>query len=62
MSELKQSIVKNILDRKFTKANSEFGDMMKNKVYDAISNFKQSFKYVAHVKQPESPAETKTEE
>ncbi len=58
MSELKQNIVKNILDRKFSKANSEFGDMMRNKAYAAIDNFKQSFKYVSHeIKPEEAPKE-----
>ena len=54
MSELKKSIVQNILDRKFSKANSEFGDMMRNKVYNAISDFKNGFKYVTQEKQPDS--------
>tara|TARA_B110000495_G_scaffold183685_1_gene180139 strand:+ start:675 stop:863 length:189 start_codon:yes stop_codon:yes gene_type:complete len=61
MSELKQNIVKNILDRKFSKANSEFGDMMRNKVYDVIKDFKRDFKYVTQVKQTETGTEDKTD-
>jgi hypothetical protein len=57
-TELKQNIIKNILNKKFTQANSEFGSMMKNKAYAAIDNFKQSFKYVAHeIKPEEAPKE-----
>ena len=61
MSELKQNIVKNILDRKFSKANSEFGDMMRNKVYDVIKDFKRDFNYVTQVKQTETGTEDKTD-
>ena len=57
MSDLKKSIVKNILDRKFSKANGEFADMMRNKVYNTIADFKKGFKYVAQEKQPEPTAD-----
>ena len=53
MSENEQSIVKNIIDKKFTKANDQFTDMMKNKVYQAVDNFKKGFKYITHDKAPE---------
>ena len=53
MSENETSIVKNIIDKKFTKANDQFTDMMKNKVYQAVDNFKKGFKYVTHEKVPE---------
>ena len=55
---VKNNIIQNIIDKKFTKANSQFGDMMKNKAYAAIDDFKQSFKYVAHeIKPEETPKE-----
>tara|TARA_B110001454_G_C12638129_1_gene400006 strand:- start:426 stop:614 length:189 start_codon:yes stop_codon:yes gene_type:complete len=57
-TELKSNIIQNIIDKKFTKANSEFGDFMRNKAYAAIDNFKQSFKYVTHeIKPEEAPKE-----
>ena len=46
MGELKKSIVKNILDKKFNKANGDFGQLMKDKTYSAIDKFKSAFKYV----------------
>ena len=47
MSDLKQSIIKNILDKKFNKANGNFGQLMKDKTFGAINKFKGAFKYVA---------------
>ena len=44
---LKASIVQNVLDRKFSRANSEFANMMRDKAYAAIDDFKSAFKYVA---------------
>ena len=62
MSDLKNNIIKNILDRKFSKANVEFGDMMKNKVYSAISDFKDNFKYVAQeIEKPATTPQDKTD-
>jgi len=56
--EVKNTVLQNIIDKKFTKANYEFGDMMRNKAYAAIDNFKQSFKYVSHeIKPEEAPKE-----
>ena len=45
MSDLKKNIIKNILDKKFNKANDDFASLMKTKTYDAIDNFKSAFKY-----------------
>ena len=50
MSDNEQGIVKNIVDKKFTQANNQFTDMMRNKVYQAVSDFKTVFKYVTHDK------------
>mgnify|MGYP006158832065 FL=1 len=54
-------LIQNIVDKKFTKANSEFGDMMRNKAYATVDNFKQNFKYVTHDVKPE-PEETPKED
>ena len=45
MSDLKKNIIKNILDKKFNKANDDFASLMKDKTHDAIDNFKSAFKY-----------------
>lgn len=45
MSDLKQTIFKNILDKKFTKANKEITKLMKDKVFTTIDQFKKQFKY-----------------
>jgi hypothetical protein len=60
MSENETNIVKNIIDKKFTQANNQFTDMMRNKVYKAVDDFKKGFKYVTHDKAPE--VETKENE
>ena len=44
MSDSEESIVRNIIDKKFTKANGQFTDMMRNKVYKAVDDFKKGFK------------------
>ncbi|MBK02961.1 MAG: hypothetical protein CL464_10970 [Acidimicrobiaceae bacterium] len=61
MSELKKSIIKNILGKKFNQANSDFGQLMKDKTYIAIDKFKGAFKYVAldPEKTPKEKEETK---
>ena len=41
MSDSEPSIIKNIIDKKFTKANSQFTDMMRNKIYSAVDDFKK---------------------
>ena len=53
MSENETSIVKNIIDKKFTKANNQFTDLMRNKIYKAVDDFKKRFKYVTHEIKPE---------
>jgi hypothetical protein len=60
MSENETSIVKSIIDKKFNQANEKFADMMRNKVYQAVDDFKKGFKYVTHDKAPE--VETKESE
>jgi hypothetical protein len=57
-TEVQSNLIKSIIDKKFTQANSEFGNMMRNKAYSAIDDFKQSFKYVTHeIKPEEAPKE-----
>lgn len=46
MSDDKIVMVKQIVDKKYTKANDIVHDMLKNKAFDAINNFKTGFKYV----------------
>ena len=46
MSELKTTIVKNILDKKYNKANIDFEKSLKQKTFDAIDKYKQAFKFV----------------
>ena len=53
MSDSEESIVRNIIDKKFNQANEKFTDMMRNKVYKAVDDFKKGFKYVTHDKAPE---------
>ena len=53
MSEKEPSIVKSIIDKKFNQANEKFTDMIRNKVYKAVDDFKKGFKYVTHDKAPE---------
>ena len=43
---LKTTIVKNILDKKYNKANGEFEKTLKQKTFDAIDKYKQVFKFV----------------
>lgn len=45
--DLKQSIIKNVLDKKFSRANAEFATMMRDKAVSAIADFKNAFKYVS---------------
>ena len=54
MSDSEPSIVKNIIDKKFTKANNQFTDLMRNKIYTAVDDFKKGFKYITHDKAPEA--------
>ena len=41
------------LTAEFTQANEKFADMMKNKIYKTVDDFKKGFKYVTHDKAPE---------
>ncbi len=52
------NLVKSIVDKKFTKANTSFADMMRNKVYKAVDDFKKGFKYVTHDITPEPQEKT----
>ena len=60
MSDSEESIVRNIIDKKFNQANEKFTDMMRNKVYKAVDDFKKGFKYVTHDKAQE-PQQDKTD-
>ena len=67
MSDLKNNIFKNILDKKFTQANKDFGSVMKSKIFTGIDDFKKSFVYnprdVSGEEVPEEvPTETPKEE
>jgi len=62
MSDLKKNIIKNILDKKFNKANDDFASLMKDKTHSAIDNFKSAFKYTKLETEPEvEPTETQPE-
>jgi hypothetical protein len=45
--EIKSNIVQSVIDKKFSRANSEFANLMRDKAYAAIDDFKNAFKYVA---------------
>ena len=63
MSDLKNTIMTNILDRKFNKATKELQNIMKNKVFTTIDDFKKSFVYNPRdVSGEEVPTETPKEE
>ena len=55
MSDNNPNLIQNILNKKFTKANVEFADMMRNKVYKAVDDFKKDFKYVTTQEQEKVP-------
>tara|TARA_B100000676_G_scaffold309592_1_gene373564 strand:- start:120 stop:323 length:204 start_codon:yes stop_codon:yes gene_type:complete len=62
MSDLKKSIIKNILDKKFNKANDDFASLMKDKTHSAIQDFKSAFKYTKLEPETETePTETQPE-
>ena len=46
-TNLKASLVQNVIDRKFSRANSDFANLMRDKAYAAIDDFKNAFQYVA---------------
>ena len=41
--EIKASLVQNVIDRKFSRANSDFANLMRDKAYAAIDDFKNAF-------------------
>jgi hypothetical protein len=43
MSDLKNSIMSNILDKKFNKATKDLQNIMKDKVFTTIDDFKKKF-------------------
>ena len=45
--EIKASLVQNVIDKKFSRANTEFANLMRDKAYAAIDDFKNAFQYVA---------------
>lgn len=57
--DLKQSIIKNVLDKKFSRANAEFATMMRDKAVSAIADFKNAFKYVSSNDEIESEPQEK---
>ena len=44
---LKANIVQSVLDKKFSRANAEFANLMRDKGYDAIEDFKNAYSYIA---------------
>ena len=58
-ANLKASIVQSVLDKKFSRANAEFANLMRDKAYAAIDDFKNAYSYVAVQKKE---AETKEPE
>jgi hypothetical protein len=45
--EIKASLVQNVIDKKFSRANNDFANLMRDKAYAAIDDFKNAFQYVA---------------
>ena len=63
MSDLKTNIFNNIIAKKFTQANKDFGSVMKSKIFTGIDDFKKSFVYNPRdVSGDEVPVETPKEE
>ena len=44
---LKANIVQRVLDKKFSRANAEFANLMRDKAYAAIDDFKNAYSYIA---------------
>lgn len=61
MADKDLTLMQNVFDKKFTKANVTLSDMLKNKAFDAIQDFKNNFKYVTTQKVDDTPTETKEE-
>ena len=61
-TNLKASIVQSVLDKKFSRANAEFANLMRDKAYAAIDDFKNAYSYVAvQKKEPETKEPEKKE-
>lgn len=60
--EIKASLVQNVIDRKFSRANAEFANLMRDKAYAAIDDFKNAFQYVAIQKKEVEAAAAEKEE
>ena len=61
-TNLKASIVQSVLDKKFSRANAEFANLMRDKAYAAIDDFKNAYSYVAVQKKDAETKETKETE
>ena len=59
--DAKANIVQSVLDKKFSRANSQFADMMRDKAYQSIEDFKNAFKYVAVQKLQKKEADLEKE-
>ena len=59
--EIKASLVQNVIDKKFSRANSDFANLMRDKAYSAIDDFKNAFQYVA-IQKKEAEAEAAASE
>ena len=63
MSDLKNTIMTNILDKKFNKATKELQNIMKSKVFTTIDDFKKQFVFnPSDLSSEEVPVETPKEE
>ena len=49
-TNVKASLIQSVLDRKFSKANTEFANLMRDKAYAAIDDFKNAYNYVSNQK------------
>lgn len=61
-TNLKASIVQSVLDKKFSRANAEFANLMRDKAYAAIDDFKNAYSYVAVQKKDAETKETEKKE
>lgn len=58
---LKANIVQSVLDKKFSRANAEFANLMRDKAYAAIDDFKNAYSYIA-VEKAAKEAEAEVEQ
>lgn len=61
-TNLKASLVQNVIDRKFSRANADFANLMRDKAYAAIDDFKNAFQYVAVQKKEADDKEAEKKE